>query len=296
MKPALYKLLVFFILFFLGVKGGSYLENNQGIDAWQSALLCFVLIFWGFLQPGISFYVLRKYLKIETATASVIAACFGSVSVTTFLSAEFFLQSLGVTYNGIVTSILPIMEIPAIISGLLLVKLFGEERNNAYTNGVMNKFVKEIFFNVPVIAIVAGLFFGFFNTKMDLLPLDKVFLVSKGLVCLFLFELGYRVYSYRDDFKSIGWKLKLFGIFTPLLGGLVGVIISSVFSLDTGTATLVTVLLASASYIAVPAAMRTCVPSAKEGIYVPLSIAIAFPFNIILGIPLYYLLILRLLP
>jgi hypothetical protein len=176
------------------------------------------------------------------------------------------------------------MEIPAIISGLFLAKSF-KGADSRSRKGVL----AEAIFNKTVLFIFAGMAFGFFCYLMQwkVVP-DKIFLLFKPFLCLFLFNMGWLVGRHREDLGQFSWSLSLFGLYMPLIGGAFGIFLSSLFHLDVGTGTLIAVLSASASYIAAPAAMRVALPEAKEAVYLPLSLGVAFPFNVVVGIPLYY--------
>jgi hypothetical protein len=242
------------------------------------------LILWGFLNPLLSFYLLKSFTRVDRVTAAAIAASFGSVSVMTFITATSFLDQLKVDYQGFIIPALAIMEIPAIISGIFLAKTFDKGSSSSF-----GKLLRESLINKAIVAMVVGLVTGIVFYANQLTPISDTFLRSfKPLLCLFLFDMGLHVGFQKQHLRSFSWSLNIFAVYMPLIGGSFGLFLSYLLGLDAGTGTLVAVLTASASYIAVPAAMRIALPEAKEAIYLPLSLGIAFPFNVIVGIPLYY--------
>ncbi|MBS0628885.1 MAG: sodium-dependent bicarbonate transport family permease [Verrucomicrobia bacterium] len=275
-----------FLLFSIGLKGGIAFMGSTSADPENRSLflLLGLLIFWGLLQPFFSYALLRKFTRVDAKTAVAISACFGSVSVMTYIAGANFLEKLGVEYQGFVVAALAVMEIPAIIAGLFISKLFNNNMNMS-----IRSLVSEVVFNKTVLMIFAGMFFGILCSSFDWENFPaKILSVFKPMLCLFLFNMGYLVGKNRDKFGQFSWGLGLFGIYMPIIGASFGILLSYYLSMGVGTGTLIAVLTASASYIAVPAVMRLAIPEAKEAIYLPLSLGIAFPFNVIIGIPLYY--------
>ncbi len=286
----IYRLLTMYILFCIGFKGGAPLVHYFGVNPWFFMGVLGSLVLWGFLQPFLSFYLLKIFTRIDTTTAAAVSACFGSISVMTFVAAVTFLEVLQIPYQGLVVAMLAIMEMPAIISGLVLARFYREARPSNFGHLFM-----EIFFNPAILAIVGGLILG--GLLGDRFPaISQAFTTSfLPFLCLFLLDMGVLVGLHRSSLRSFSWSLSLFGLYMPLIGAFVGLSLSSMFGLDVGTGTLIAVLAASASYIAVPAAMKIVLPQAEEAIYLPLSLGIAFPFNVVVGIPLYYLVASKLL-
>jgi hypothetical protein len=294
LPPRINKLLTLYILFCIGLKGGGSLAEHYTSSAILFSIILGALILWGLLSPLLSFYLLKSFTRVDCVTAAAIAASFGSVSVMTFTTALSFLDQLKVSYQEFIIAALALMEIPAIISGICLAKIFDKSQSNRSSNVI--KLLREALLNKAIGAIVIGLITGvIFYSNQFIEITENLLLTFKPLLCLFLFDMGLNVSIQRHHFLSFSWSLNLFGIYMPLIGGGFGLILSYILKLDVGTATLIAVLAASASYIAVPAALRIALPEAKEAIYLPLSLGIAFPFNIILGIPLYYYLAIGLL-
>jgi hypothetical protein len=281
-------ILIYFLLFSIGLKGGSSFQGGIGVKFFY---LLGLLIAWGLLQPFLSFWILRKFTKIDSSTAAVIASCFGSVSLVTFAAATAFLEKLHICYESLVISLLAIMEIPAIFSGLFISKWQNLSQNQK-TKGLL----KHTFFNKTIGLIIFGLISGIVCNYLDFqvftANIKKLFIPC---LYVFLLNMGFIIGHQRKDLHHFSFSLCLFGCYMPLFGGAFGLYLSYLCHLNVGSATLVAVLTASASYIAVPAAMKIAIPQAKESIYLPLALMIAFPFNILLGIPTYFLLASKLL-
>lgn len=287
-RPKIHALLTYFLLFSIGLKGGgAFMQHSSN----QFFSLLGIMITWGLTQPLISYWILRRFTKTDGSTAAAIAACFGSVSVMTFAAGAAFLEKLHVSYETLVIAILAIMEVPAIISGLFISKC----RNESATHNTKNLWIHTLF-NKTILMIFLGMAIGMicYQLKLSYLP-AHILIVFKPCLSLFLLNMGMLIGRQRKDLNQFSLSLSLFGFCMPLIGGAFGIALSYFFGLDVGTGTLIAVLSASASYIAVPAAMRIAIPEAKEAIYLPLSLGIAFPFNVLIGIPIYYVSALKLL-
>jgi hypothetical protein len=288
------KTLTIYILFCIGLKGGAPLAEHSISSPVFFSIILGGLFLWGLLSPLLSFYLLRLFTSVDRITAAAIAGCFGSVSVMTFITAISFLDQIKVDYQQLIVAALAIMEIPAIISAVFLAKIF--DKTHLSPSSTIPKLLVESLFNKAILGILIGIFTGVIFYSNNLTEITNNILTPfKLLLCLFLFDMGLNVGVQRQHFRSFSWSLNLFGVYMPLIGGLFGLLLSYFLGVDVGTGTLIAVLTASASYIAVPAAMQIALPQAKEAIYLPLSLGIAFPFNVIIGIPLYYYLALILL-
>jgi hypothetical protein len=283
-----HSLLTCFLLFCVGLKGGGSLMQHSTPQFFS---LLIILIGWGLIQPFISYKILRKFTSTDSSTAAVIAACFGSVSLMTFAAAVTFLEKLNIPYETLVIPILAILEIPAIFSGLFI----SSWKNHPDSPLTKNLWV-HIFFNKSILLIFVGLATGVILYKLNASSLQtSILLAFKPCLYFFLFNMGLLMGKQRKELHQFSWSLSLFGCYMPLIGGVFGVLLGYFFNLDVGTATLIAVLTASASYIAVPAAFKIALPEAKETIYIPLSLGITFPFNILIGIPTYHLIAVKLL-
>jgi uncharacterized protein len=282
-----------YLMMAIGFKGGVAIANTPDIDGEVIAAIVIGIII-GFLLPFISYALLKATTKVDSVTAAAISAHYGSISMVTFVTAVSFLDLNKISYAGYIVAVLALKEAPAILSGLYIA-----HRADPTTRSHKQeeqKLATEIFTNGAILLLFGSFLIGWASGQPGM---DKMegFLVTpfQGILALFLLDMGLLVAKNLHHLKSFTLPLVLFGIYMPLIGGAIGLLSSYAIGMDLGTGTLFTVLCASASYIAVPAAMRLALPEAKAAIYVPMSLAITFPFNISVGIPLYYALAQRLL-
>lgn len=275
-----------YLMMAIGFKGGVAIANTPHINAEVFITIAAGLAI-GLLQPFISYALLRLTSKIDRVTAAAVAAHYGSISIVTFATAVTFLNTNEIVFAGYIVAILALMEAPAILSGLFIAKQTTENNQNDSTD--KKKLVKEIFTNGPILLLFGAFIIGVITGQSGM---DKVggFLNTpfQGVLCLFLLDMGLLVSKNLNQLKLLTWPLIAFGLYMPLIGAAIGLSTSYLIGLNIGTGTLFTVLCASASYIAVPAAMRLALPEAKAAIYLPMSLAITFPFNVMFGIPIYY--------
>ncbi|MFZ4125336.1 MAG: sodium-dependent bicarbonate transport family permease [Rickettsiales bacterium] len=275
-----------YLMMAIGLKGGVAIANTQEFTPQILAAIGggFVV---SLLLPFLSYGILRFTTHLDRPTAAAVAAHYGSISMVTFATATAFLKSHEIAYAGYIVAILALMEAPAILSGLFIAHHTAPETRVHKTEE--KKLSREIFTNGAILLLFGAFTIGWITGQQGF---DKVsgFLDApfQGILCLFLLDMGLLVAKNLHHLRSFTWPLALFGIYMPIIGATIGMGISWAIGLDIGTGTLLTVLCASASYIAVPAAMRLALPEAKAAIYVPMSLAITFPFNVTLGIPLYF--------
>lgn len=276
-----------YLMMAIGFKGGVAIAETPEINGEVIATIIAGLAV-GFLQPFLGYWLLKVTTKLDSPTAAAVAAHYGSISMVTFVTATSFLGANEVMYAGYIVAVLALMEAPAILSGLFIAHRAAPETIKA-TEKATPKLSREIFTNGAILLLVGAFMIGWITGKPGL---DKMegFLVApfQGILALFLLDMGLLVSRQLHLLKEFTFKLVLFGIYMPLIGTATGLSLSALIGLNVGTGLLFTVLCASASYIAVPAAMRLALPQAKAAIYVPMSLAITFPFNIVIGIPLYY--------
>ncbi len=279
------KFLSLFLLFSIGLKGG--MELSHGGD-WAVMLKPLVFaVFLAVLVPLYTFFILKR--KLDIYNAGALAATYGSVSAVTFVTAVSFLQGAGIEYGGHMIAALAIMESPAIIVGVILIGRFSQ---NQKKGNRMKKVLHEAFTNGSVFIILLSLLIGFViadDQYEGVAPFSES--LFKGILTLFMLDMGLLAGKRISGLRTKGGFLLLFGIFIPLLNAGITMVLCPIFGVSLGNAFLLTILAASASYIAVPAAMRMAVPKANPGIYVPLSLGITFPLNIIVGIPVYYMIL-----
>lgn len=287
-RPKVHSVLTYFLLFSIGLKGGGAFMEHWTL---QFFLILGIMIVWGLIQPFISYGILRKFTKIDPSTSAAIGACFGSVSVMTFAAGTDFLEKLNTPYETLVIAVLAMMEVPAILSGLFISQSINESVSHKTKDLLIHTF-----FNKTIVMIFLGIVIGMIYYLFPLGHLKaNILIVFKPCLCLFLLNMGLLIGKQRKDLNQFSWSLSLFGFYMPLVGGAFGIMISYFFGLNVGTATLIAILSASASYIAVPAAVKIAIPEAKEAIYLPLCLGIVFPFNVLIGIPVYYISALKLL-
>jgi hypothetical protein len=290
------KLFSLYLLLAIGFKGGLELAHS-GIGG-QVLPTILAAIAMSLAVPIYSFLLLR--LKLDGFNAAAIAATYGSISAVTFITAESFLETLKLSYDGFMVAALALMESPAIIVGLLLVKLAAPQKRPDAKGMRWGSVLHEAFLNSSVFLLVGSLVIGILVASQSphsvekMLPFtDKLFY---GVLSFFLLDMGIVAAQRLSDLRRAGAFLIGFSVLMPLFNGLVGALIARGLGLAPGNALLFVVLCASASYIAVPAAMRMTVPEANPSLYISTALGVTFPFNIIVGIPLYMGLVNKLLP
>jgi hypothetical protein len=282
-----------YLMMAIGFKGGVAIANTPAFDNEVIAAIGAGLAI-GFLQPFLGYWLLKLTTRLDSPTAAAVAAHYGSISMVTFVTATTFLKTNEVVYAGYIVAILALMEAPAILSGLFIAhRASPQTRTHAHEE---KKLAREIFTNGAILLLFGSFLIGWATGQAGMNKMEG-FLVTpfQGILALFLLDMGLMVAKNLHHLRSFTLPLALFGLYMPLIGAAVGLGASYLIGLDVGTGMLFTVLCASASYIAVPAAMRLALPEAKAAIYVPMSLAITFPFNVVVGIPLYYSLATQLL-
>jgi len=276
-----------YLMMAIGFKGGVAIAETPDINGEVIATIL-VGITIGLLQPFLGYWLLRLTSKLDRPTSAAVAAHYGSISMVTFVTAVGFLGTNEIVYAGFIVAVLALMEAPAILSGLFIAHRVKPETIEA-TEKATPKLSREIFTNGAILLLTGAFFIGWATGTPGMAKMEG-FLVTpfQGVLALFLLDMGLLVSRQIDHLKEFSISLFLFGIYMPLIGALSGLLSSMAIGLDLGTGMLFMVLCASASYIAVPAAMRLALPQAKAAIYVPMSLAVTFPFNIIFGIPLYF--------
>jgi uncharacterized protein len=279
--PPVPKLLSLYLLFAIGFKGGVELVKS-GIT--QEVVLTLVAaIVMASVVPVYTFFILK--LKLDNYDAAAIAATYGSISAVTFITASAFLNGLGISFDGYMVAALALMESPAIIVGLILVNLFNADEKREF---VWSEVLKDAFLNSSVFLLVGSLFIGVLTGERGWHALEPFTQgLFYGMLTFFLLDMGLVAARRIKDLQKTGVFLITFAILIPILNAAIGLFIAKFIGMSEGDALLFAVLCASASYIAVPAAMRLTVPEANPSLYVSTALAVTFPFNITVGIPLY---------
>ena len=276
-----------FLLIAIGLHGG-YELSKSGLDLYILKALS-LAIFMAILVPIYSFFILR--VKLDTYNSVALAATYGSISAVTFITGITYLQTIGVEYGGFMVAAMTLMESPAIVIGLVFAVLFTKKDNNSSKTN-WGEIFKEAFLNPSVFLLMGALIIGILTGEKGWTSVEPLFgALFKGILAFFLLDIGIVAAKRIYELKKLGFFLIAFAIFMPIFNAIVGMSLGYYFEISKGDAFLLALLSGSASYIAVPAAMRLSVPEANPGIYLPLSLAITFPFNISIGIPLYYYLI-----
>lgn len=276
-----------YLLFAIGMHGGVELARSGFQLATLVPLGAGVLA--SALMPLLAFNVLRRKVGVDDAAA--IGATYGSISAVTFITAVSFLDQLGESYGGHMVAAMALMESPAILVGVLLARRYGggEPGGDDAAESGIGPLLREAMLNGPVFLLFGSLLVGLVTGERGWEAV-KPFAYDpfRGVLCLFLLDMGLIAARRLDALRASGAFLGAFAIVVPLLAATAAIGASAAMRLTVGDALLFTVLCASASYIAVPAAMRVALPKANPSLYLPMSLALTFPVNIALGIPLYY--------
>lgn len=281
--PQITKFLSYYLLMSIGFKGGISLA--QAVFTTKIFLTLAIGISVAFLIPLWIFFILRK--KLDSHNAAAAAACYGSASAVTFLTATSWLENRGLIYGGHMVALIPLMESPAIIIGLFLAK------KSASKSGAVQFSLKatlhDAFFNGSVFILIGSLMIGYIMNPTKAHDYQVfVYDIFKGFLCFFLLDLGMSAARQIKDLKNNAYFLSLVALCAPILNATLGLLISKAIGLSPAEGFLFMVLMASASYIAVPAALKTNLPEATPSIYLSMSLGLTFPFNILLGLPIYW--------
>jgi len=288
------KLFSLFLLISIGLHGG-YELSKSGLNSTVFTAL-FLAVLMASIVPIYSYFILR--IKLDTYNAVAVSATYGSISAVTFITGITYLETIGVDFGGYMVAAMTLMESPAIIIGLVMAAIFAKpatqegqpEAEKEKTD--WGEILREAFLNPSVFLLMGALFIGIVTGEKGWTSMEPLFGdLFKGILAFFLLDMGIVAAKRIYELKKLGVFLIGFGVLMPIVNAMVSMVLAYAFGLSKGDAFLLALLAASASYIAVPAAMRLSVPQASPSIYLPLSLAVTFPFNISLGIPLYYYLI-----
>ncbi len=265
----------------IGLKGGVQVAGNGFTpDMFAAAAAGLVL---SFLIPLPIFLALRRLGRLDAVNAAAVAAHYGSVSVVTFVTGAEVLTSGGIPPAGYMVAVLALMETPAIIVGLMLARRGGSVKVEA-GGGLLH----ETLLNGSVVLLIGSFVIGLIAGAEDYAPIAPFFETAfRGILCLFLLDMGLVAARRLRESRALTWRLAALGVLFPIVNGTIGVFVAAMIGLDTGSTAALGILAASASYIAVPAAMRLALPQADPGLYLAMSLAVTFPFNITIGIPLF---------
>jgi len=280
LPDAVYQTISVYLLLSIGLKGGKELHTTGISDAFFPIIAAILL---GITIPIIAFLIAKSF-KFRLDDAAALACHYGSTSAVTFALALTFLNNQAVVYESYSTVLLIILEIPGIAVGIFIFKI----------NGLKGKLdvktlAHEVFLSKSLYLLFGGLVIGWISGPERLALLSNVFVEPfKGILAFFMIEMGILTAAKLNDLKRTGLKVIIFGILVPVISCFLGVLTGIIVGLSLGGTFLLAILAASASYIAAPASVRIAIPSANPTLYLSAAIGITFPFNIVVGIPLYF--------
>ena len=279
------KFISLYLLFAIGFKGGQELSHEPFTREVGTSMIFGILI--SLLIPVYTFFTLKT--KLNVFDAGAVAAAYGSVSAVTFVTAASFLEAQQMSFSGHMVAVMALMESPAIIMGLVLISIF----NTNNTERIQKRTaIRHSFTNGSVLLILGSLIIGYLASAKQaegIKPFTND--LFKGFLAIFLLDLGISSGKKLKSFFSFGWFPFAFALIVPLINGCLVAFLSNGIITDASNRFIFAVLAASASYIAVPAAMKISVPQSNQGLLLPMALAITFPINITLGMPLYFLIV-----
>lgn len=276
------KFISLYLLFAIGFKGGQELSHESFTSEIGWSMLFGVLI--SLVIPTYTFFILKR--KLNVFDAGAIAAAYGSVSAVTFVTAVSYLESQQLPLHGHMVAIMALMESPAIIIGLVLISIFNKDENEHISK---SSAIKHSFTNGSVLLILGSLVIGCLaNAKQaeGIRPFTND--LFKGFLAIFLLDMGITSGKNLKAFFSFGWFPVLFSLIIPIINGSAVAFLSSKITDDVSNRFIFAILAASASYIAVPAAMKISAPKSNPGLLLPMALAVTFPINITIGMPIYF--------
>jgi uncharacterized protein len=276
------KFISLYLLFSIGFKGGQELSHEVFTSEIFWSMLFGICI--SFTIPIYTFFILQR--KLSVFDAGAIAAAYGSVSAVTFVTAVSYLESQQLALHGHMVAIMALMESPAIIIGLVMISVFNKEESSIIKKQAV---ITHSLTNGSVLLILGSLVIGYFaNAKQaeGIKPFTND--LFKGFLAIFLLDMGIISGRKLKSFFSFGWFPFVFALFIPLVNGSMFAVLSAFVTHDISSRFMFAILAASASYIAVPAAIKTAVPKANPGLFLPMALAVTFPINITIGMPIYF--------
>lgn len=278
--------LAIYLMMAIGFKGGVEMSKTTiNADIVGIVILAFLL---SFLLPYLAYFLLRKMCALSRVDAAATAGHYGSISIVTFVAATEALKISGIPVSGYMVAMAALMETPAIIAALLLAQR-GLKKENAVVGAEAGELWREVFLNASVVVLLGAMAIGWISGEDGMERVAPFFVAPfQGVLCIFLLDMGLNAgRGLRTGWRALKPITLAFGAIMPLVGMSFALAGGMVLGLSLGDLVLIMVLAASASYIAVPAAMRLALPQAKPSIYLTLSLGVTFPFNLVIGIPLY---------
>lgn len=279
--PQVHETISMYLLFAIGLKGGIALSATS-IDAVLYPIVATLAL--GMVTPVIAYMLARKFGKLDVINAAALAAHFGSVSAVTFMASLNFAEQSGIGYEGFLTALLVVMEIPGIVIALALAGMLSSGKKVH-----LGHVVQEALTGKSVILLAGGLIVGLLGDRAGVNTITTVFITPfQGVLVFFLLEMGVVAASRLKEVKLSLPFMLMFGTAVPMLFGMLGAVAGMLAGLSQGGTAILATMAASASYIAAPAAVKMALPDANPGLYLTTAISITLPFNIIIGIPLYF--------
>lgn len=275
------KIMSIYLLLAIGFKGGVSVAESGLTGGLITSLLAGMVL--SFVLPFIAWGLLRSMTRLDPVNAAAVAGHYGSISIVTFVTATSLLEVNGIVSEGYLVAVAAVMEIPAILSALWLAARY---KSNVTAQGEL---IRDIIANGSIVLLVGSFLIGALTGKEGLDEIKPFIVVPfTGVLCLFLLDMGLSAgRSLLEHRREISLGLLAFGCIMPIVGSVTGLVAGRLLGLSDGGVFLMMTLAASASYIAVPAAMRIALPEARSGIYLTMSLGVTFPFNITIGLPLY---------
>lgn len=278
LPPGLYTGLSIYLLFAIGLKGGVALKESSLADLWGPVLATLAI---SVITPALSYNICRRLGRLDRTNSAAMAAHYGSVSAVTFIAATTFARMQGLNPEGFMPALVAVLEMPAILIALWLVLRTKSEQS-------LGPLMHELVTGRAIVLLVGGLIIGLAATPEGMKQVQPLFgELFQGALTIFLLEMGLVAGSKVPELKQHAVFLLLFGTLVPLLNGGLGALAGTLAGLSPGGAGVLGAMAASASYIAAPAAVRIMLPEAKESLYLTGAIAVTFPFNLVIGIPIY---------
>lgn len=279
LPAAVYDLVSMLLLLAIGMKGGIELAKQPFLNLLPQILAVVAL---GFLLPLAAFPVLRFVGGLKRADSASIAAHYGSVSVGTYAVAVSYFTSRQIFFEAHMSLLLTVMEIPAILIGIMLARGFSRDIR-------LQTVFHEVFLGKSIVLLIGGLMIGLLAGSEGIISIKPLFFdLFKGILALFLLEMGLITAAQFGSLRKYGFFIIIFGIAMPIFSALVGTVLGCMLGLSVGGIAMLATMAASASYIAVPAAMRISVPEANPTLSLAAALGVTFPFNVLAGIPIYY--------
>ncbi|MDD9910309.1 MAG: sodium-dependent bicarbonate transport family permease [Ahrensia sp.] len=284
--------LAIYLMMAIGLKGGVEMSTSTLSGDVVAMLLAGIAL--SFALPVLAYRLLIITTKLDPVDAAAVGAHYGSISIVTFVAATEAVRLAGIGSSGHLVAVAALMETPAIIAALLLLqktqKVETQNREGALIAGAeRGELVREVLLNASVVVLIGALLIGWISGEAGMEKVEGFFVTPfQGVLCLFLLDMGLNAgRGLRQGWRKLDAGTILFGLYMPLVSASIAALVCLALGAPQGDATLLITLAASASYIAVPAAMRLALPKANPSIYLTLSLGITFPFNVTLGIPVY---------